>query len=132
MRSQPRPPEAGTWTKLGPSLDWHVLTDGCHGIFAKLAKVAFGALSDQYLEKPVDACMGAKADSNEDAAEKLTNSWHKVQGERLSKFFRVHGDLELAALPKMRMMLVTSEPLRSLTTWWMSTSKTVPSCGDNF
>ena len=69
-RSQPVRPTKGKWTKLGPSIDWHIQS-GIMNMFAKTFVLAFDKMSLKVIKQ---------GEQNEDTAYLIDVDWHAVRG----------------------------------------------------
>lgn len=77
FRTQPKRPEKGKWTKMGPALDWQLLAQGVLGGLLNLFfEIAFGKLVTSEI---------LRWDEDRDPDYLLDTAWHQVLGSRSKK-----------------------------------------------
>ena len=114
FRSLPVSPQPKKWTKLGTSLDWHLLNVGCMNMLPRLLPRAFAKFS-----APSD---GGGGDEEAKPFEFLSGDfdYHKVE----SAMYRAYSAGVAAApfLPSTIIMCIVMEPLRYITKWFLRRS----------
>ena len=106
-RSQPVRPTKGKWTKLGPSIDWHIQS-GIMNMFAKTFVLAFDKMSLKVIKQ---------GEQNEDTAYLIDVDWHAVRGSRCSKVLA--GLSDNGTFARIVILGVVLEPIRWLTRWFL-------------
>ena len=118
FRTLPVGPEAGKWTKLGPSVDWHVKSDVVHGIVGHLMTLAFQQLTDSYLQHPAET-----VDPRAEGRELEATQWHKMAGVRMQRVLELYEDTSTRV--KLAILLIIIETTRHLTCFWLRASREV-------
>ncbi len=113
-RFQPELPEKGTWTKLGPCSDFHVVATSGLGVLQRLWAAAFSHLQGQLVNPPGEDVEGA------DPAYVQEVAWHRVAGDRSAVAERTLGDDGNGV--RIVCLALALEPLRCLTSCFMRRS----------
>ena len=103
-------PEKGKWTKLGPCLDWRMVS-GIIGIFRKVFPIAFQRLG-------LKTVVGG-----DDDAYLIDVDWHAVMGSRVSKVRQGLADPMMFSC--IIILAIVLEPIRWFTRWFLVRASTV-------
>lgn len=121
LRSNPSCPESGKWTKTGPAVDWHIVSDVPHGTMSYVAPLAFQRLSAEAENKG----SGQVDLSTIDPRELEVNQWHQMAGTRMKRFLELQSSSELQAHEVLRILLLVMQGTRVMTCWWLKASAQV-------
>ena len=117
-RAQPVRPTKGKWTKLGPCIDWHILT-GLMGTFQKTFPLAYSQMS----LKVKAATASFDGHQQEDTGFLIDVDWHAVRGSRCTKV--LIGLKDKMTFNGIIILGIVLEPIRWITRWLLRRSSTV-------
>ena len=111
FRVVPKRPNIKKWSKLGPSLDWHLVAVGAGLLPAILRGPSFKEVKVQAIREASNMVAGCGH-----AVESEEFHWHRVQGQRYAHY-RDHIEKPIF-MPTIIILCLVFEPLRFITKWF--------------